>query len=283
METKELRESHIIPNFIGKWIKETSATGFLRSALNPNRRAQDLAKLYLLCGECEELFSINEKRFAENVFIPFQNGQKRFDYDEWLLKFFISINWRVGILEVRDPKNGMPENLMDELVKCLEIWREYLLGRSKETGGYKHHIFFLDTLESVGSEVTILEYTNAYLLRTTDATVANNTSNAFIYAKLPGIIMVSHIHPKDLKGWESTKIYRRGTVKIPQVCAVPGFGDFLNHRIEATNTFVAQMSDNQQQKILDTAMKDLDRLENSKSLEVVIADHLLKEKYQKNT
>jgi hypothetical protein len=41
-ENKKLRMSHIIPNFVFKWMKETSATGFLRSAENPKKRLQDL-------------------------------------------------------------------------------------------------------------------------------------------------------------------------------------------------------------------------------------------------
>ena len=29
-ETKELQESHILPGFVYRWLKETSATGYLR-------------------------------------------------------------------------------------------------------------------------------------------------------------------------------------------------------------------------------------------------------------
>lgn len=31
----ELRESHLIPKFVGEWIKRTSATGYLRQVVNP--------------------------------------------------------------------------------------------------------------------------------------------------------------------------------------------------------------------------------------------------------
>jgi hypothetical protein len=40
-ETNELRESHILPGFVYPWMKETSATGYLRFRQQPNVRVQD--------------------------------------------------------------------------------------------------------------------------------------------------------------------------------------------------------------------------------------------------
>ena len=45
----------------------------MRSLLSPNLRIQDGVKKKLLCGDCELLFSIYEKQFAENIFIPYHN------------------------------------------------------------------------------------------------------------------------------------------------------------------------------------------------------------------
>ena len=44
-----LQMSHIIPSFVGKWIKNTSVTGFLRQAISADIRRQDIPKKYLLC------------------------------------------------------------------------------------------------------------------------------------------------------------------------------------------------------------------------------------------
>src|SRR3989338_2133962 len=52
----ELQNSHIIPSFIYRWLKETSGTGFLRFGQTPNKRVQDGLKDYLLCSSCEGLF-----------------------------------------------------------------------------------------------------------------------------------------------------------------------------------------------------------------------------------
>ena len=43
-----LKESHLIPKFVGKWLKRTSATGYLRDIKNINKRQQDIFKEYLL-------------------------------------------------------------------------------------------------------------------------------------------------------------------------------------------------------------------------------------------
>ncbi len=55
-EAKVLKKSHIVPKFIGKWIKKTSETGKFRDL--DYKRIQDSVKLYLLCGDCENILSI---------------------------------------------------------------------------------------------------------------------------------------------------------------------------------------------------------------------------------
>src|SRR3989338_3970148 len=49
--------AHFIPKFVFDWIKKTSATGYLRQAININKRLQDGAKEKFLCLECENKFS----------------------------------------------------------------------------------------------------------------------------------------------------------------------------------------------------------------------------------
>ena len=67
--TKELKESHLIPSFAGKWLKDTSPSPFLRQAIKPNVRRQDIIKEYLLCGDCEHYFSTFEDAFAKKIFL----------------------------------------------------------------------------------------------------------------------------------------------------------------------------------------------------------------------
>src|SRR3989338_10236365 len=92
----ELQNSHIIPSFIYRWLKETSGTGFLRFGQTPNKRVQDGLKDYLLCSSCEGLFQKWETEFANKIFYPIvKNREIRFYYESWLLKFAVSLSWRV--------------------------------------------------------------------------------------------------------------------------------------------------------------------------------------------
>ena len=50
-----LVKSHIIPKFVSKWLKETSATGYLRGVEKPTERKQDLPKLPLFSENCADV------------------------------------------------------------------------------------------------------------------------------------------------------------------------------------------------------------------------------------
>ena len=41
-KTGPLEAGHVVPSFVYRWIKATSATGYLRSGENPNLRIQEV-------------------------------------------------------------------------------------------------------------------------------------------------------------------------------------------------------------------------------------------------
>ena len=93
----ELSLSHIIPKFVFSWFKE-SAPSAMRGIDEPNKRLQDGEKQYLLCSDCEGLFSSWEKTFCEDIFLPLHNNQSQnssIGYGHWALKFAVSVSWRV--------------------------------------------------------------------------------------------------------------------------------------------------------------------------------------------
>lgn len=273
LETRNLKESHIIPRFIGKWLKETSITGHFRSVLEPNKRVQDLTKKYLLCGKCEQKFSDSEKPFAEKIFKPHHQGCKSFTYDEWLLKVIISIQWRL-IVDRKHTISGMSDELLNEFDIAQEVFRRYLNDEVDDCGEYSHHLFFLDTIESMNVEI-FGDSPNMYFLRSIDATIASNGhSTLFIYTKLPGLIINSHITPNNMEGWNDTLIFKNGTITIPQSCEVEGYGDFLNSRIEESRNY--KISSIQQEKIEESVKKNINKIESSKTYEAVLADSKLK-------
>ena len=66
----ELKESHVIPSFVGRWLKRTSATGYLIAVDTEGtaERSQDLYKTQLLCISCESILNQHETYFANKIF-----------------------------------------------------------------------------------------------------------------------------------------------------------------------------------------------------------------------
>lgn len=83
----KLKRSHIIPDFVGRWLKASSATGFLRYSGAPNVRHQDTERLYLLCNACEQRLSVWERAFQLEIFSKLTRGAggPPYTYGPWLL------------------------------------------------------------------------------------------------------------------------------------------------------------------------------------------------------
>lgn len=271
----ELQLSHIVPKFIGKWIKSTSASGYIRNAVQANRRIQDLPKQYLLCHECEELFSAYEKKFSQEIFYPFQNGQKQFHYDEWLQKFAVSLLWRVAISQLNSNlKTDHPG--YKRLIETLEQWRKFLLHETKEIGRTKIHIVFVGindiqdfTKAYDNMDITFSHHMNVRFLRSIDlGTVIDEESNRlFIFCSLTGILFVAHFYPESIKGWTNdTRIAKRGTLKNLQANSDLQFGQFLTRRVQMYDSFIAQLSEKQSNFLITEAQKDIQKVLDSRSL-----------------
>jgi hypothetical protein len=153
-QQKPLCDSHVIPAFVGKWLKETSATGFLRSATSLNLRQQDLLTKRLLCADCEARLSGFERLAAERLFLPYVDnpGRVRFEYEEWLLKFAISLSWRCLAASDGSGLNSNPEHVAPVEAASGEFGA-YLLDQRAAPKPYRHNLFFLTAGAQSGSEL----------------------------------------------------------------------------------------------------------------------------------
>jgi 5-methylcytosine-specific restriction endonuclease McrA len=263
---KELRLSHIIPKFIVKWLKDTSASGFLRTG-DTGYRIQDTFKINLLCQDCEELFSAWETYFAEQIFYPFQDGKTKLPYDDRLNKFMLSIAWRllrVHVYElVDDPiRRGYTET-------ALEKWKDYLLDKTKELKPYENHIFFLDNLDRQSTELPdkFLWYT----LRSIDSIIATlSKDEVFTFAKIPGILLVSSINPTEFGGWKVSKLDADGMIELPQKITHEDIVQFLVSR--STMTMQIKLSKSEQDKIATAIKNKGEKILESKTLETLLAE-----------
>ena len=150
-QNKELQLSHIVPRFVGRRLIK-SAPGNIRITNEPNKVAQDIEKHYLLCHDCEELFSAKERWFANTIFNPYQDHNKTvFDYNGNLTYFIISLSWRSLYLDLEeyacDPEFN--QDVLMILFRAEQTMRDYLLGKRQDIDTIENHIFFFDRIQSV--------------------------------------------------------------------------------------------------------------------------------------
>jgi len=264
---KELNQSHIIPKFVGRKLKNTGGTGYLRGIIDPGKRKQDLPKLPLLCNECEELFSRYETYFANTIFHPFyDHGVEIFKYDERLLKFLVSVNWRTLKISYDDFIAEFPF-LVGKIDEAEKQWRCYLLDKPSDIDEYEHHIMLLDYVDE--STEIIPDGYQWYTLRSCDATLVGNHDNVLAYSKFPWMLFTSSIYPKKLDGWEGTKVNKEGVLEKPQKMDPVFFKDFFVQRAEFAINEIDKVPEG---KIIDYLMSDPERYLKSESFEVAIAE-----------
>lgn len=265
LQFRDLRNSHIVPSFFGRYLKETSATGFLRGAVSPNKRQQDLAKGFLLCGECEQRFSRWENEFSAVALPVVQSDDFQvLRYGPWLLPFVVSVSWRVLVSDRDDLVRDYPQ-FKEQVDEVLEEWRLFLL-ELRRNPGTEHHIFvFAGVPEKVPSEAhrKLLHY----MLRSIDASEGVSSRQLFVYVKPLRTLMFSPIVPRYPAGWTNTRIHL-GTASLmgPQEIAMKGFGDFLNSRVE--ECFSTQLSAEQQAKIREAIVGNPAKALSSESYKV---------------
>lgn len=265
---KELLISHSIPRFVSKWLKNTAATGFFRN-IN-GKRQQDVIKYPLLCRDCEEKFSIFEKYFAENFFIPFNSNSppNNVNYDERLLKFIISLSWRI-LYDYIQILNKKSHKVPTNLIETLDNWKSYLLDLNPKLNINSHYLWFWDEIkEATGLLYQKFEW---YLHRGVDATYASNKEKTieFIFIQLPSFTIISSINPPKIDGFEEILIINNGKYSIPfTIDNNIGFIDFMNTRVSAYQKM--RISDNEKEKIKKSALRDHERLRDSKSKKIAL-------------
>ena len=275
--TKELQESHILPGFVFRWKKETSATGYLRFGQQPNLRVQDGVKLHLLCRDCERRFNNWETEFANRIFHPMTQGKAaRACYGPWLLLFCASVSWRVLVYHIDgNHLTHMDEALLPSVERAELAWREFLLGNRARQQPHEQHIWPLagGLLESY-THSEMPTNINRYLFRTTDMSVASNDRDAFTYAKLGPFVILGFIAMVRPKQWVGTRVNTDGgTIIGPRDYTMPKqFWEYISAQADRAGTLQERISEKQTAKIAATYRSNLDRAAESDFMRVMDQD-----------
>ncbi|MFX0199604.1 MAG: hypothetical protein ACFFCW_26070 [Candidatus Hodarchaeota archaeon] len=262
------KKSHIVPKFVSKWLKKTSATGFMRGVKEPKKRLQDLPRLPLLCGDCEQLFSKLESYFASKIFHPILDGkEKEVSYDEDFQRLIVSLNWRTLLTGYSDQIKVHPW-IEQHLLTAEECWRKYLLQESPNTEPYEHHCFSVGYIKS---EIGVPEKFQWYTLRATDSTLVSNDDQSVVFAftHFPHFFFASTIFPFTFPSWKATKISSKGKFSIKNLIDDPFFWDFLVSRGKLT---VSSLDGSGSEKIAKAIEKEPEKFLKSESFIVMLEE-----------
>jgi hypothetical protein len=275
-EAAALHRSHVLPAFIFRWFRESSATGHIRFSEAPDKRVQDGIKLPLLCSKCEGRLSRFETAFATNLFHPWNSDSgKRIRYGDWLLKFCVSISWRV--LTYAADKTGL-EPLAPEQKEMAKIasdrWSQFILGSEPHPGQFEQHLLHLDPIVS-HSLVDLPNNINRYLLRAVEMDLPAGEKSAYTYAKLGKFALFGFIQPPARK-WIGTKVHvRAGVIGPGEYQLPPELMSYFHDRATRYGEIYSRISEKQLDKIESDATRDVDRLRSSATAEAMFHDRRL--------
>ena len=271
-----LMNSHLIPKFVGHWMKETSITPYLRFAGNMDARRQDLFTMELLCDDCENRFSAWETKFATEIFYPAADGQTVFGYGPWFVKFAASLVWRAVQLLKSEAIDEPPA--LNSMVDSMELHlSRFLLGQEKHVGSYTQHVYRVGELAvpvCPGSPML-----NRYLARAGDIDIIRNDdlSEMMVYVKLP-MFMFFSIGESKYRRWMETSRIKKSSVLQPkhQVLHESMLNYFLERSDEMRNLLDAMSP--KSKAIADRALRkaieqDPKRVANSKLMRAMMADY----------
>jgi len=251
----ELMKSHVFPKFVIKHTKKTGSE-YLRRVVEPDKREQDGLKLHLLGFDAEQKFSLREKWFAENIFVPYLGGQLRLDYDENLYYFAVSFLWRILVTEFRTNENLKNRWYFEQLKEVELEWKNFLANGKMPNKYHNVNLFFT---ERIISHTTDLKGVDFYFTRIMDGTIVSNPEEEylFMYGKFNRFIFWSVLKSPDYNDeLYDVEIHpKKGTFNIPQGLDYEPIATFISNRIREIDKLPLP-NQSQQDKIEKEIMKD---------------------------
>jgi hypothetical protein len=250
----ELQESHIIPAFVFRWLKDTAPTPFMRTSREPNRRVQDGLKRYWLCRDCEQVFGAWETQYASKIFYPItQSEGHRIHYDDWLLKFCVSISWRAMLLAHDDTSvDEFSEAHRLAAADALLVWQAFLRGREPHPGNFEQHLLVFEGLSSYRGG-PLPPNINRYALRSVDM---ETNDFGFTFVKMGPFAVLGFFSLPNPRAWSGGKVHvRHGTIGPTSYTLPALFYDYMIGRARKYAAISENLSD-QQRAVADKATTD---------------------------
>ncbi|WP_437720967.1 hypothetical protein [Sorangium sp. So ce861] len=248
---KVLRQSHVVPKFVFRWLKKSSP-GHLRTVETPNRRSQDGPTRAWLCDDCEQRLSGWENEFAAKVFEPLHQDPLRragVRYESWALNFAVSISWRTLHFYANNSMDHLDAKDLKSIDVAERVWRRFLLGQIGNLGEFTQHIIVVDAPTSVSSD-EVSPFISRYMARTVHSDIVRSTSACFTYTKLCRLVVIGFLRVDHAREWDGTRITSRGKIggavryRVPEIL----FG-YWNDKANQAAQALSSMSPKQRDKI----------------------------------
>ena len=261
----ELKQSHILPSFIFKWKKKHN-TGFFRTSDNPNVRAQEGLKSYMLCGQCEQRFSSWEKQFSEKIFKPFHNNSViDLNYSDWLLQFAVSVSWRNLYYHKQIGGFSILSELQKQLAqKVLTESQSYLLGADSNINIFEQYIFPVGTISRVLDVVDISPFLNRYLTTAVDFDLLRTDESCLVYSKLNKLVIIGIVQYPDSRQFKGTQInHSEGKLNAHEICLPAPLFQYFNRRADKIANDFSKISEKQWSIIKNSYESEIKKFINS--------------------
>lgn len=260
----DLELSHIVPKMVVRELKKTSV-GQLRSTENPNGTVQDSEKHYMLCGECEDLFSEYETSFSKFMLHPYLRGEAdTFSYDEKLFYFVTSVSWRSLYQDILDfvQNNVVGIDALECLISAEQIMRDYLLGKRTDIGNIENHIFFFDQVMSMSGFENGMSIEEARPNETIHRSISSYTvcyeelRTYVTFTNMMGIILLTFYSKGAEEQSSGTQIFNgAGTIVAKNQGLVSAVGNELSYLMQQAKEASENMSEAQKQKTIERLKK----------------------------
>lgn len=201
----ELQYSHILPAFSFRWLRCRGVTGHLRAAKNPNRRSQDGQKEYLLCKSCEQILGNYERGFSSHAFYPAVNGKWSGEYKKWMLKFCVSVSWRILVSIKGINSSFICSDEQEQSCSVAEvIWKDFLLGRIDNPRNCVQHLILWSKI-SKSTDAKLPKNINRFLSGPIEMDIVATPDFLATYAKI-GPFMIFGIIQPGKQIWKGTQV-----------------------------------------------------------------------------
>ena len=263
----KLEQSHIIPKFIYRYIKQTSLTGGIRSGETPNMRQEDGLIIPFLCNSCEDLFCKYETYFSSKIFFPMLNNKiTEVSVCEDLVGFAVSLLWRClkHRLEAKFKIEELTEKELESLrvfTNCCENY--FKTNDISNLSKYSIHIIPLtENMENSG-KIPMLSSINQ---RGTDTSFRafckeqEGFDYLIFYVKIPFFLFVVEVIPNSKYVWSCSDILHENIVLNQETVEI---NELVTEIIRTTyeNKIIAgkKISDKQMNLIVDKYNKAIQK------------------------